>query len=163
MVLILQLDGLAWIPPWTPRNRKVLVRAGRACGNSSPASNLQNAVPKMPPGEWEGEVLHMSNIQVIAPGWGWETRRRSATSDQGLLLTHKPPKWWALIGHHPHAPSVVRPPTPRAGLETALLDLSWGPGLPDIWKQRFLLPRALEDTQLPTGLSAKEGWEDGGA
>ena len=57
----------------------------------SPISNLQNAVPKMPPGEWKGEVLHMSHIQVVAPGWGWETKSGSATSDQGLLLTLQAP------------------------------------------------------------------------
>lgn len=41
-----------------------------AWGHSSPVSNLQDAVPEMPPGGWEGEVSHVPHFQIVAGGPG---------------------------------------------------------------------------------------------
>lgn len=43
---------------------------GGPAGGSSPISNLQDTVPKVPAGEWEGEVLYVPHVQVVAPGGG---------------------------------------------------------------------------------------------
>lgn len=52
---------------WPP----VLTQQGReGLGGSSPVSNLQNAVPKMPPGVWERKVLHVADFQVVAGDLG---------------------------------------------------------------------------------------------
>lgn len=43
-----------------------LCRTRRASGSSSPVSNLQDSVPKVPPGVWVGEALHVPHVHVVA-------------------------------------------------------------------------------------------------